>query len=71
MIKYDIEKRKAVSNTGKGIRIMFTLRIAYYQSKEHYSEAMLENKYEHSLFSVPFIRISDMNEQPCLWIESD
>ena len=50
---------------------MFTLRIAYYQSKEHYSEAMLENKYEHSLFSVPFMQISDMDEQTCLRIESD
>lgn len=50
---------------------MFTLRIAYYQSKEHYSKSMLENKHEHSLFSVPFKRISDMDEQTCFRIESD
>ena len=53
------------------MRIMFTLRIAYYQSKEHYSKSMLENKHEHSLFSVPFMQISDMDEQTCLRIESD
>lgn len=53
------------------MRIMFTFCIAYYQSKEHYSKAMLENKYEHSIFSVPFTRISDVDEQTCLRIESD
>ena len=50
---------------------MFTLRIAYYQSKERYSEAMLKNIYEHSFFSIPFMQISDMDERMCLRKESD
>lgn len=50
---------------------MFTLRIANYQISEHYSKAVLESKYEHSLLSVPYDKISNMNDKTCFRIESD
>ena len=56
---------------GKEMRIMFTLRIAYNHMMEQYSKAMLPSNNEHSLFGVPFMKISDMYERTGFRIESD
>lgn len=71
MIKYPITKEKRYLIPGKEMRIMLTLHIASYQREERNLKAMLERKYEHSLFCVLFNSISNMYERTCYRIESD